>query len=51
MELHPLLTKLWLMTVNSLKFKQSKGNKSSIVHDTMMKLHLHNYKLVINYSV
>ena len=31
----------------SLKFRQSKGNNSSITDDTLMKLHMHNHTMVI----
>ena len=31
----------------SLNFKQSKGNNSSIVDDTLLKLHMHNHTIVI----
>ena len=31
----------------SLKFRQSKGNNSSITHDIMMKLHMNNHTMVI----
>ena len=48
MKSHPLLTKLWLMTDKnhynlgkSLKFRQSKGNNSSITYDTLIRLDMH----------
>ena len=31
----------------SLKFRQSKGNNSSITDDTLMKIHVHNHTIVI----
>ena len=30
-----------------MKFRQSKGNNSSITNDTLVKLHVHNYTVVI----
>ena len=32
---------------NTLKFRQLKGNNSSITDDTLMKLHVHNHTMVI----
>ena len=31
----------------SLKFRQSKGNKTSIADDTLMKLYMHNHNMFI----
>ena len=31
----------------SLQFRQSKGDNSSITHDTLMELHMHNHTMVI----
>ena len=31
----------------SLKYRQSKGDNSSITHDTLMKLHMHNHTMVM----
>ena len=31
----------------SLSFRQSKGDNSTITHDTLMKLHVHNHIMVI----
>ena len=47
MKFHSLVNRLWLRTVKSLKFRQSKGNNSSISDDTLMKHHVHNYTMVI----
>ena len=47
MKFHLLVNRLWLRTVKSLKFRQSKGNNSSISDDNLMKHHVHNYTMVI----
>ena len=33
--------------IKSLKFRQLKGNNSSLADDTLMKLHMHNHNMFI----
>ena len=40
---------IWLRKEKSFKFRQSKGNNSSITEDTLMKLSVHNHTMVIIY--
>ena len=51
-KLHDIPSISYKITVDdgkkSLKFRQSKGNNSSITNVTLMKLNLHNYTMVIN---
>ena len=44
-----MYTNLWLRKEKSLKFRQSKGNNSSITDDTLMKLYVHNHTMVFIY--
>ena len=44
---HLLVTKLWLRTEKSLKFRHWKGNNSSITDDTLVKLRVHNQTVII----
>ena len=47
MQLHLMVTKLWQRTKKTLKFRQSKGNSSSVTDDTLSKLQVHNPIIVI----
>ena len=47
MKFHPIVTKLWIRTEKSSKFRQSKDNNSSITNATLMKVHVQNHTMVI----
>ena len=47
MKFYSLLIKLLQGWKKSLKFRQSKGNNSSITDDNQKKLHIHNHTIVI----
>ena len=45
MRFHPMLTKSWLGSKKSLKYRHSKGNYSSITDDNL-KIHMHIHTMI-----